>query len=189
MIRPALFALPLAALLAACSEPESEPASRWPARNYSGSYAVRAKAASNECPAAIFAAGDTVEFRVLQEHDNRATVVIQPVISLSGVFQGDRLQARAAVVNTALAAANAAPGKDSTALGVDSLRYTLDLRFEGEVFEGTYRVDQPALGGGFAACSQTFDVEGRLWVQPQAGGAASGSTRRQPERRAARRGA
>ncbi|HEY7462524.1 MAG TPA: hypothetical protein VIC59_11715 [Gemmatimonadota bacterium] len=150
------------ALAVACSR--SEPA--WPARNYSGVYTVQALSTSSSCPAPVFAPGDTLVFTLVQTAQNHARVDIPPVASVAGRFTGDALEGYGAVAagpeGTPPPAGAAHPPASTAAAGTgpDSIRYRLALQFRGHGFEGTYRVEQPALGQGVAACSQVFDVAG-----------------------------
>jgi hypothetical protein len=150
-------------LLGGCSRSDRP---QWPARNYSGAYAVTARVVSNDCPTPVFAPGDTLVFALLQSKQNGARVDIAPVASLAGDFQGDHLDAYAAVSATPTGAAPAASaaagsaGEGAEKTASDSVRYRLALDFEGHAFKGTYRVEQPALGMGAEACKQAFDVRG-----------------------------
>ncbi len=166
----ALLAAIAALVVGGCSRSD-EPV--WPARNYSGAYAVRTRVTSNDCGAPVFAPGDTLVFAFLQSRENKAQVDISPVASLVGDFRGDRLEAYAAVsaspAGSAPRGGSASPdsasrtgAKDSAGApgAADSIRYRLTLDFEGHAFKGSYRVEQPPLGLGVKACKQAFDVEG-----------------------------
>jgi hypothetical protein len=154
---PICFLLGAVPLLSSCSRPEE---TGWPTRNYSGIYSVRARVVSNSCEAPVFASGDTLLLTLFQTRDNRARVELSPVVTVDGAFMGDRLEARAAIPTPALSLPPADSGATSPATPGDSLRYRLELDFEGETFEGRYRVEQPPLGGRVEACSQEFQLEG-----------------------------
>lgn len=165
--------------MAGCSRPEE---ARWPTRNYSGVYSVRARVDSNTCGTEVFSPGDTLRFTLIQYPDNRARMDIPPVVSVPGSFRGDRLEAYATVPGAQEAAASAetlsgaadtstggadAEGRRdadtpraSEASGADSLHYRLKLDFEGTGFSGTYSVEQPPIGSKIQACRQEFQVEG-----------------------------
>jgi hypothetical protein len=161
---PRFTLLPLASLLAfalGCSRPEE---AGWPSRNYSGEYSVRAKAGSSSCPQPVFTEGDRLTFRLVQTAENEARMDIPPIVSVSGRFTGDRLKAYGAV--DASAVLSRADSSGAAASGADSIRYRLRLDFRDGGFEGTYRVEQPALGAGAKACSQEFEVRGASATQP-----------------------
>ena len=197
--RRRLRTLTAACLLSgACAGEEDR---QWPARNYSGTFAVRAVGARNDCAMPPFARGDTVLLEVRQDYRNHVGVRLSPVVSMTGSFRGDHLTARAAVLSPAMPDAVAADsgvarapgataqdgiagsseraGESRDAPAADSLRYALELDFDGESVEGEYRVEQPALGEGVPACSQTFRFEGVQVAGPdgvprQPGGAGAG---------------
>ncbi len=160
--RSTIAPLVACALAVGCSH--SEPA--WPARNYSGVYTVQARTTSSSCPTPVFAPGDTLVFTLVQTPQNRVRVDIPPVASVAGQFTGDALEAYGAVGAGPEGAPHAGgeaqrPASTGAAgAGPDSIRYRLALNFRGHGFEGTYRVEQPALAQGVAACSQVFDVTG-----------------------------
>jgi hypothetical protein len=92
--RIALAPIAVLLLLGGCSRSDRPD---WPARNYSGTYAVTARVTANDCPTPVFAPDDTLAFALLQSRRNQARVDIAPVASLAGDFRGDRLEAYAAV--------------------------------------------------------------------------------------------
>jgi hypothetical protein len=159
-----VLAVALLAALAGCSRSDRD---EWPARNYSAAYSVTAKVVSNDCPAPVFAQGDTLVFALLQSKQNGARVDVAPVASLTGDFKGDHLDAYAAVSAAPTASVPAASGSDASEagpggnpIGSDSVRYRMSLDFEGHAFKGTYSVEQPSLGKGAEACKQAFEVRG-----------------------------
>jgi hypothetical protein len=160
------------ALAVACSE---EPGGRWPERNYSGLYAASARAVADDCEMPVFAPADTLQLMLVHAPDNRARVRLSPVIGLAGAFQGDRLEAYAAVpVPVAPATPTAAPERSprATRSGVpspDSLRYRLRLDFAGRSFRGEYRVEQPPMLDRLRACSQRFELVGEELARPPGG--------------------
>ncbi|MFN2431834.1 MAG: hypothetical protein ABR599_03275 [Gemmatimonadota bacterium] len=145
--------LALVALLAAACAPDEE--SAWPTRNYTGTYAVRARVSANECEAPVFGSADTLLLEVSHAVDNRASVRVSPVVLVRGEFRGDRLEASSAVA--------APPGTQSAdgagARAPDSVRYRVVFEFDGEELAGDYHVAQPAVGA-LRACSQSFELEG-----------------------------
>lgn len=160
------FLLVSTAIAAACSRAE-EP--HWPTRNYSGTYSARVRAADNSCDAPAFAPGDTLLIALAQAPDNRAKMALSPVVKVAGRFQGDRLEAGAAVpVSQAQTGPPPSPARaesrdslDPAAPAVaDSIRYHVKLDFDQTTFSGEYTVEQPAMGPGLDACRQAFELEG-----------------------------
>jgi hypothetical protein len=162
--RPAVAGAALACVVVAALACSEKRESRFPERDYSGEYATVVARAENDCRSQGFARGDSLTVIVHHALDNRATVVIPPIATLQGAFGGDRLVARAAVAPPPLPPApaeapGAANGEPQPAAG-DSIRYVLELGFEGDRFEGEYRIEQPAIPGWLDACSQRFGLRG-----------------------------
>lgn len=156
-----IFPLAMAALLA-CGGDEEE----YPSRDWTGRYATRTLDSSTDCTGVDLPPPLTGFFLELDQHpNNRATLRLNPLVALTGEFEGDNLQAEGRVQADIDLPEQML--ERSEADSVDLTTYTLSADFVGVGFEGTYRIrtaDIRAIadGEGPVRCTQRYELRGRM---------------------------
>lgn len=161
---PAFLAASLA-LTAACGGGDGEEG--YPSRNWSGAYAVRVVGSSTDCAGAE-APPPMSGFlmRLVHHTTNRVEVEMNPIVTLEGAFEGDRMTAGHAVeepVSLPDSLLERATPTDS----IETIRYALTADFEGDGFEGRYEIRAPDLRalveGRPARCSYRYRLAGTFF--------------------------
>jgi hypothetical protein len=158
----------VAALLftVACRGTDPEGDAAFPSRDWSGVYRLQVAESSTDClgaeaPPAL--TDDPLEVR--QTVDNHAVVKIGPLMELTGRFDGDKLEAHAAIIQPISLpeslAARTAP-QDS----LETIAYAIEVVFgEDPVVAGRYVIRAPDLvalarGTGAHRCQYVYEVRG-----------------------------
>jgi len=144
---------------------EDEPEETYPSRNWSGRYATRTVDSATDCSGEEDAPSLGGFFLELDHHpNNRATLRFNPLVGLTGEFEGDHLEATGTLV-----AGFDPPGPaagETTGDSLDATTYTLQADFQGAGFEGTYRIrtaDVRAVstGEGESLCTHRYEILGQ----------------------------
>jgi len=144
---------------------EDEPKETYPSQNWSGRYATRTVDSATDCTGEEDAPPLGGFFLELDHHpNNRATLRLNPLVGLSGEFEGDHLEATGTVVTGFDAPGTASDGMTGDSL--DTTTYTLQADFSGASFEGTYRIRAAdvramAAGDGKSLCTHRYEITGR----------------------------
>ena len=151
--------------------------SEYPSRDWSGNYIARMVASSSDCletplppPLTSF------QLRVTQANDNTATVWMNPIIDLTGKFDGDRLEAERSFREEVLLP-DSLREHITPADSFDTIMYRLDARFEGLEFSADYEIRAPDIralvsGADDLRCTYRYELTGtrfepqRLGEQP-----------------------
>lgn len=160
-MRGRILPFALAAALACGGQDEEG----YPSRDWSGRYATRTIESSTDCNGIELPPPLTGFFLELDQHpNNRASLQLNPLVGMTGEFEGDHLEAEGRVdagidlPETMFERADA----DS----IDVTTYTLSADFEGIGFQGTYRIRTPDIraivdGEGPVRCTHRYTLRGR----------------------------
>lgn len=162
--RTLTFTFAVALFLAVCGTGD-EPEGTYPSRNWSGRYGSRMVDSATDCSGEEEAPPLGGFFLELDHHpNNRATLRFNPLVGLTGEFQGDHLEAMGTVVAGFDPPGPAAGG--TTGDSLDTTTYTLQADFRGVGFEGTYRIRTAdvravAAGEGQRLCTHRYEISGQ----------------------------
>jgi len=161
-IRPTAGA---AALLCAIACGGTDQEGAFPSRDWSGPYAVRAVESSTDCLGAEAPPplGDLV-FDVRQTIGNEASLGIGPLISLTGRFEGDELEA-AGEITQGLELPDSLIARASAIDSLETIAYRLAAKFAGDSLRGRYLIRAPDLvalarGSGKHRCEYVYELLG-----------------------------
>jgi hypothetical protein len=146
--------------------------SDYPSRDWSGSYLTRVVGASSDCyEAPVPPDIPEVVAELEQESDNRATLMLNPIVQLTGAFEGDELAVSAAMVDQ-LALPDTLARRIGPADSFDSVVYDFRGEFEDWRFHGEYVIRTPdvrALVRGVVPlrCTLRYELVGAKFEPPR----------------------
>lgn len=156
-----IFPLAMATLLA-CGGDEEE---GYPSRDWTGRYATRTLDSSTDCTGVDLPPPVTGFFLALDQHpNNRATLRLNPLVAMTGEFEGDHLEAEGRVQADIDLPEQMLQRSDADS--VDLTTYALSADFEGVGFEGTYTIRSADIraiadGRGPVRCTHRYELRGR----------------------------
>ena len=143
----------------------------YPSRDWSGNYLARMIASSSDCyqsplPPPLLAFTLNVE----QHPNNRVSVWMNPIIQLSGSFDGDHLDAQAMFAEQ-VTLPDSLRARLTPADSFEVIAYDFDGDFDGNGFEAHYTIRTPdvralAAGAEKLRCTYEYDLVGTVF-EPQ----------------------
>jgi hypothetical protein len=144
----------------------------YPSRDWSGDYIARMVASSSDCAGTPLPPPlNSFQLRVTQAPNNAAAVWMNPIITLTGEFEGDRLEAEG-MFREEVSLPDSLRAQTSPADSFDMIMYHLDVTFEEPEFRASYEIRTPdlralVLGGEELRCSYRYELTGsRFEPQP-----------------------
>jgi hypothetical protein len=149
-----------------CGSPGDDGSPDFPSRDWSGPYRLETVDSSTDCTGADAppTLGDTV-LDVRQSPDNDVTLQVGPLISLSGRFDGDAIEARGSIVQP-IPLPDSLLARASAADSLESIDYAMELTFaEDRTLAGRYVIRAPDLnalstGSGAGRCEYVYELRG-----------------------------
>jgi hypothetical protein len=149
-----------------CGSPGDDGSPDFPSRDWSGPYRLETVDSSTDCTGADAppTLGDTV-LDVRQSPDNDVTLQVGPLISLSGRFDGDAIEARGSIVQP-IPLPDSLLARASAADSLESIDYAMELTFaEDRTLAGRYVIRAPDLnalssGSGAGRCEYDYELRG-----------------------------
>ncbi|MFN2421167.1 MAG: hypothetical protein ABR527_07275 [Gemmatimonadota bacterium] len=145
--------------------------SEYPSRDWSGNYIARMIASSSDCVASPLPPPLTsFQLQVTQSPDNTVTVWMNPIITLTGKFDGDRLEVDG-MLREELSLPDTLRARITPADSFDAVAYRLEARFEDLGFGGNYEIRTPDIralvhGDDDLRCSYRYELTGTRF-EPQ----------------------
>jgi hypothetical protein len=157
--------LPMLVLVAACGQ-------EYPSRDWSGSYLTRMIASSSDChEAPVPPAMPEFIAELRQASDNSVMVYVNPIVRLSGSFEGDELEAGASMTDQ-LFLPDSLASRITPADSFDNVTYSLRTKIENWSFQAEYEIRAPdvkALVAGVRPirCSIRYELAGARFEPPR----------------------